>query len=78
MRSWPYRDVLFLTCLSFFLIEALPQLPDPLVHQRHLHVALVEQVLVLLQLAVLILVQFVTDLRRAGRKKHSDCADRVQ
>ena len=50
--SWPYRDDLFLTCLSFFLVEALPQLADALVHQRHLDVALVEQLLLLLQLAV--------------------------
>ena len=62
--SWPYRDDLFLTCLSFFLVEALPQLADALVHQRHLDVALVEQLLLLLQLAVLLLVQLVADLQQ--------------
>ena len=63
--SWPYRDDLFLTCLSFFLVEALPQLADALVHQRHLDVALVEQLLLLLQLAVLLLVELVADLQQA-------------
>lgn len=63
-----------MTCLSFFLVEALPQLADALVHERHLHVALVEELLLLLQLAVLILVQLVADLRRqedrgGGRKE---------
>lgn len=53
-----------MTCLSFFLVEALPQLADALVHERHLHVALVEEILLLLQLAVLLQVQFVADLRR--------------
>lgn len=53
-----------MTCLSFFLVEALPQLADALVHERHLHVALVEQLLLLLQLAVLLLVQLVPDLQK--------------
>lgn len=45
-----------MTCLSFFLVEAFPQLTDALVHQRHFHVALVENLLLLLQLTVLLLV----------------------
>lgn len=68
--SWSYRVVLFLTCLSFFLIEALPQLADALVHEGHLHVAFVEQILLLLQLAVLILVQLVPDLRVTHARQH--------
>lgn len=62
MRSWPYRKVLFLTCLSFFLVEALPQLADAFVHESHFHVALVKKLLLLLQLAVLFLIQLVSDL----------------
>lgn len=62
LHSWPYRQVLFLTCLSFFLIEAFPELTDAFVHQSHFHVALVQQLLLLLQLSVLLLVQLVTDL----------------
>lgn len=65
----PYRE-LFLTCLSFFLVQSLPQLADALVHQRHLHVALVQELLLLLQLQVLILVQLVADLR--ARKKERE------
>lgn len=52
-----------MTCLSFFLVEAFPQLADALVHEGHLHVALVQKLLLLLQLAVLLLVQLVPDLR---------------
>lgn len=55
-----------MTCLSFFLVEALPQLADALVHECHLHVPLVEQLLLLLQLAVLLLVQLVSDLGLNG------------
>lgn len=51
-----------MTCLSFFLVEALPQLADALVHERHLHVAFVQKLFLLLQLAVLLLVQLVPDL----------------
>lgn len=59
-----------MTCLSSFLVEAFPQLTDALVHERHFHVAFVEKVLLLLQLAVLLLVQLVPDLRviNAGHK----------
>lgn len=56
MRSWSYREVFFLTCLSFFLVQALPQLTDTFVHERHLHVAFVKELFLLLQLAVLLLV----------------------
>lgn len=52
-----------MTCLSFFLVEAFPQLADALVHERHFHVALVKKLLLLLQLAVLLLVQLVPDLQ---------------
>lgn len=51
-----------MTCLSFFLVQALPQLADAFVHERHLHVAFVQELLLLLQLAVLVLVQLVPDL----------------
>lgn len=51
-----------MTCLSFFLVQALPQLADAFVHERHLHVAFVKELLLLLQLAVLLLVQLVPDL----------------
>lgn len=51
-----------MTCLSFFLVEAFPQLADALVHERHFHVAFVKKLLLLLQLAVLLLVQLVPDL----------------
>lgn len=51
-----------MTCLSFFLVEAFPQLADALVHESHFHVAFVKEVLLLLQLAVLLLVQLVPDL----------------
>lgn len=64
-----YRELLFLTCLSFFLVETLPQLADALVHQRHLHVALVQELLLLLQLHVLVLVQLVADLRAIKRER---------
>lgn len=57
-----------MTCLSFFLVEAFPQLADALVHERHLHVAFVEEILLLLQLAVLLLVQLVPDLWRATKR----------
>lgn len=66
-----YRELLFLTCLSFFLVETLPQLADALVHQRHLHIALVQELLLLLQLQVLILVQLVADLR-VRKKERKD------
>lgn len=58
-----------MTCLSFFLVKAFPQLADALVHERHLHVAFVEKIFLLLQLAVLLLVQLVPDLRgiKCGR-----------
>lgn len=52
-----------MTCLSFFLVEAVPQLADALVHERHFHVALVQKLLLLLQLAVLLLVQLIPNLR---------------
>lgn len=61
-RFQSYRKVLFLTCLSFFLVEAFPQLADALVHERDFHVAFVQKLLLLLQLAVLLLVQLVPDL----------------
>lgn len=53
-----------MTCLSFFLVEAFPQLADTLVHESHFHVALVQKLLLLLQLAVLLLVQFVPYLKK--------------
>lgn len=59
---WSYGEVLFLTCLSFFLVETLSQLANALVHQCHLHVALVQKLLLLLQLQVLVLIQLVADL----------------
>lgn len=51
-----------MTCLSFFLVETLPQLADALVHKRHFHIALVQKLLLLLQLAVLLLIQLVSNL----------------
>lgn len=51
-----------MTCLSFFLVEAFPQLADALVHECHFHVAFVKKLFLLLQLAVLLMVQFVSDL----------------
>lgn len=51
-----------MTCLSFFLVETLPQLTDALVHKRHFHIALVQKLLLLLQLAVLLLIQLVSNL----------------
>lgn len=63
LNSRPYRQVLFLTCLSFFLIQAFPELADAFVHQSHFHVALVKQLLLLLEFTVLLLVQLVADLK---------------
>lgn len=51
-----------MTCLSFFLVEALPKLADSLVHECHLHITLVQKLLLLLQLTVLLLVQLVSNL----------------
>lgn len=44
------------TCLCFFLVESLSEVPDTLIHHGHLHVTLVKHILVLLYLAVLFLV----------------------
>lgn len=64
-----------MTCLSFFLVQAFPEVPDALVHHGDLRVALVQQVLVLLQLAALLRIQLVTHLtdgqRAQGRGGHT-------
>ena len=49
------------------LPQAVSQLADPLVHGCHLQVPLVQAVSLLLQLGVLILVQFVAQLHRKHR-----------
>ena len=67
--SWSYRVVLFLTCLSFFLVQALAEVPDALVHHGHLCVALIQQLLVLLQPAALLRVQLVTHLTETQREQ---------
>lgn len=61
-HSWPYRKVFFLTCLSFSLVQSISEFIDTFVHQRHLHVSLIQQLFLLLQFAVLLLIQLVTDL----------------
>lgn len=63
-----------MTCLSFFLVETLPQLTDALVHKRHFHIALVQKLLLLLQLAVLLLIQLVSNLMSEDINK---CIERL-
>lgn len=51
------------TCLDFLAIKALTQLADSLIHHGHFHVALVQELLLLLELGILFLVKLVTNLQ---------------
>jgi hypothetical protein len=51
------------TCLDLLAIQALPQLTDPLIHHGHFHVALVQELLLLLELGILLLIKLVTNLQ---------------
>lgn len=44
-----HRHTCFPTCLDFLPVQTLAQLADALVHHGHLHVALIQEVLLLLQ-----------------------------
>ena len=61
-RLSTHRQVLLVLQRSLFLPETVPELADPLVHGGHLQVAFVQVVSLLLQLAVLLLVQLVPHL----------------
>ena len=58
-----HRNIFFCTCLSFLPVQTLAQLADPLVHHGHLHVAFIQELLLLLQLWILFLVELVTNLQ---------------
>lgn len=62
--SSTYWYILFLLQSCLFLPEALPQLINTLIHDCHLRVALVQTLPLLLQLGILLLVQFVPQLNK--------------
>lgn len=59
-----YWYILFLLQSCLFLPQALSQLINTLIHDCHLRVALVQTLPLLLQLGILLLVQFVPQLNK--------------
>lgn len=56
------------TCLDFLAVKALTKLADPLIHHGHFHVALVQELLLLLELGILLLIKLVTNLQSRKHK----------
>lgn len=70
-RNNAYRQVLLLLQRGLLLPKPIPELNDPFVHRSHLQVAFVQTFSLLLQLRVLILVEFVPQLDTRTKTRQS-------